>query len=83
MAVIPPKVTPLEDATRRLSSILERLAFDELSRSNPELASAIVDLVAAGQTPDQIMRMVTHDAPQRWPLAQATTQAAAWIAREG
>jgi hypothetical protein len=83
MAVIPPKVTPLEEATEQLSAVLNQQSFEELSRTNYQLVKAIVALVAAGKTPDEIAQMVLHDAPQRWPLAQATRQAAAWIAREG
>jgi hypothetical protein len=83
MTIIPPKVTPLEEATEQLSAVLNQQSFEELSRTNYQLVKAIVALVAAGKTPDEIAQMVLHDAPQRWPLAQATKQAAAWSAREG
>lgn len=81
MAILPPKVSPLDEAAQRLSTILDRQAYEEIDRTNPELADVIIEFIAVGETPDQIMRRVLGQAPQRWPLAQAVKQAARWVER--
>ena len=79
MTILQAKTSPIDKAAGRLSSILDRQAYEEISRNNPELADVIVEFVAAGESPDQIMRRVLYEAPQRWPLAQAVRQAARWV----
>jgi len=64
------KRTTMTNLSSELRPMLDRIAYDALRETNPALADAISDLLAAGQTPTQIEAYVNRHYGQR-----LTTQA--------
>lgn len=71
----------------KFDQILDQKSYNELERSEPELLTAIEELVLKSNwTPQAIKRRVHAHSPQRWPLAVQCEQAARWVValeREG